>query len=294
MTISQQNTENGETDEKDSVVAEAAEVLEEVGELTVKVARVAIVRVFEYLGEVATLFWRAIRAMLAEGVHLGDLMRQLTAVGTESLPIVLLTVGFSGGVLALYTVGSLTSLGIGNLLGGIVALSIVRETGPLIAAITLVARVGSGITAEIGAMKSTEQLDALRAMGISPISYLVVPRLIACLVMAPIVTLVGDAVGIFGGGLVAVNQGQTVQGFMESFRKTLDPGGRDLYEGIIKAVIFGGILALIACREGLESKGGASGVGKATNRAVVFAIILVFAADFVLTWLFKAKEVGVG
>lgn len=272
-------------------ISEAAEVFEDMGETTTRVLRKTIVRAFEYLGELLTLLWRTLRAIALEGVHLGDLTRQLTSVGTESLPIVLLTVGFSGAVLALYTVGSLTNLGIGNLLGGIVALSIVRETGPLITAVTLVARVGSGITAEIGAMKTTEQVDALRAMGISPISYLVVPRLLACLVMGPLTTLFGDAAGILGGGLIAVNEGQTALQYTDSFRQLLEPNGSDILEGLFKAVVFGALIALIACREGLETKGGAAGVGRSTNRAVVFTIILVFAADFVLTWFFKAKSV---
>jgi phospholipid/cholesterol/gamma-HCH transport system permease protein len=270
---------------------EAAEVFEEVGETATKLVRRTVVRAFEYLGELMTLLGRTLRAIWQEGIHFGDLARQLTSVGTESLPIVLLTVGFSGAVLALYTVGSLTNLGIGNLLGGIVALSIVRETGPLITAVTLIARVGSGITAEIGAMKTTEQVDALRAMGISPVAYLVVPRLIACLIMGPVTTLFGDAAGLFGGGLIAVNQGQTSHQFIDSFRQLLDTNGSDILEGLFKALVFGMLIALIACREGLETKGGAAGVGRSTNRAVVFTIILVFAADFVMTWFFKAKSV---
>ena len=266
-------------------------MFEDVGETASKIIRKTFVRSFEYLGELLTLLWRAVRAIFQEGIHLGDLARQLTSVGTESLPIVLLTVGFSGAVLALYTVGSLTNLGIGDLLGGIVALSIVRETGPLITAVTLIARVGSGITAEIGAMKTTEQVDALRAMGISPIAYLVVPRLLACLVMGPIMTLFGDAAGILGGGMIAVNEGQTPLQYTDSFRQLLEPNGSDILEGLLKALVFGTLIALIACREGLETKGGAAGVGRSTNRAVVFTIILVFAADFVLTWFFKAKSV---
>lgn len=277
-------------EQEGNLATEAAEVFEEVGETAAKLARRTIIRAFEYLGEIIVLFWQAIRS-LREGVHLGDLFRQLGVVGTESIPIVVLTVGFSGAVLALYTFSSFNNLGLANLMGGVIALSIVRETGPLIAAITLVARVGSGITAELGAMKTTEQIDALRAMGISPIRYLVVPRLLACLIMVPMVTLFGDVAGIFGGGLVAVNQGQTPRQFTDSFRLLLDPSGSDILEGLSKALVFGMILALISCREGLESKGGASGVGRSTNRAVVFAIILVFAADFVLTWFLKAKAV---
>lgn len=271
--------------------ADAAEVFEEVGETTTKLLQRVFYRSFEYQGELLTLLGRAVKAIWKEGIHLGDFTRQLTSVGTESVPIVLLTVGFSGAVLALYTVGSLTNLGIGNLLGGIVALSIVRETGPLITAVTLIARVGSGITAEIGAMKTTEQVDALRAMGISPIAYLVVPRLLACLIMGPVTTLFGDAAGVFGGGVIAVNQGQTARQYTDSFRQLLEPNGSDIFEGLLKALVFGAIIALIACREGLETKGGAAGVGRSTNRAVVFTIILVFAADFVLTWFFKAKSV---
>ena len=167
-----------EGEQEGNLATEAAEVFEEVGETATKLARRTIVRAFEYLGEIVTLLWQAIRS-LREGVHLGDLFRQLGIVGTESVPIVVLTVGFSGAVLALYTFSSFNNLGLASLMGGVIALSIVRETGPLIAAITLVARVGSGITAELGAMKTTEQIDALRAMGISPIRYLVVPRLLA-------------------------------------------------------------------------------------------------------------------
>lgn len=277
-------------EQEGNLAIEAVEVFEEVGETATKLARKTFLRAFEYLGEIVTLLWQVIRS-LRDGIHLGDLFRQLGIVGTESVPIVVLTVGFSGAVLALYTFSSFNNLGLASLMGGVIALSIVRETGPLIAAITLVARVGSGITAELGAMKTTEQIDALRAMGISPIRYLVVPRLLACLIMVPMVTLFGDVAGIFGGGLVAVNQGQTPRQFTDSFRLLLDPSGSDILEGLTKALVFGLILALISCREGLESKGGASGVGRSTNRAVVFAIILVFAADFVLTWFLKAKAV---
>ncbi|WP_395141029.1 MlaE family ABC transporter permease, partial [Armatimonas sp.] len=123
------------------------------------------------------------------------------------------------------------------------------------------------------------------------IAYLVVPRLLACLVMGPIMTLFGDAAGILGGGMIAVNEGQTPLQYTDSFRQLLEPNGSDILEGLLKALVFGTLIALIACREGLETKGGAAGVGRSTNRAVVFTIILVFAADFVLTWFFKAKSV---
>lgn len=271
------------------VMGEAVEALEDVGEFSARLAQGTVLGVLAYLGEIVRMLWQALRA-LRYGLHTGDLLRQMRAIGVESLPIALLTVGFSGAVLALYTAKSLTDYGAGGLIGGIVALSIVKETGPLITGVALVARAGSGMTAEIGSMKATEQIDALRAMAISPIEYLVVPRLLACLVMLPVVTLFADAAGMLGGGLVAVNEGQSSQAFIDSFRLMLEPDGSDVGEGLIKSVVFGAIIAAIACREGLAAEGGAVGVGRATNRSVVLSIILIFAADFVLTWLFKVSR----
>ncbi len=268
------------------IAHEAVEALEEVGEFSGRLAKNALLGTLSYFGELVRLFGQSIGS-LRGGVHFGDLVRQTSFIGVESLPIVLLTALSSGGVLALYTVNTLTDYGAGGLVGGVIALTVVRETGPLITAITVVARAGSAISAEIASMKATEQLDALRSLAVSPIDYLVVPRLLASLLMLPILTLFADAAGVIGGGLVAYNKGVGVRAYTDSFRLLMEPSGRDIFEGLLKALVFGLILALIACREGLQSEGGAAGVGRATNRSVVLAIVLVYFADLVLTWMLR-------
>ena len=203
------------------------------------------------------------------------------------MPIAILTAFSSGGVLALYTANTLTDFGAGSLVGGVIALSVVRETGPIITAITMIARAGSAITAEIASMKATEQIDALRALAVSPIDYLVVPRVLASLIMVPLITIFSDVAGVIGGGLIASTKGIGRHAYVDSFRLLLEPSGADILEGLFKALVFGLILVIVSCREGLASEGGAAGVGQATNRAVVLAIMLVYTADLLLTWLLR-------
>lgn len=268
------------------VVEEAVEALEEVGEFSGRLAKNVVLGTLAYLGEVVKLFLQTLGA-LRGGLHAGDLVRQTSFIGVESLPIVLLTAISSGGVLALYTVNTLTDYGAGGLVGGVIALSVVRETGPLITAITVTARAGSAITAELASMKATEQLDALRSLAVSPIDYLVVPRLLASLIMLPVLTLFADIAGVVGGGLVASSKGVGMRAFTDSFRLLMEPSGRDIFEGLFKSLIFGLIMAVVACREGLQSQGGAAGVGQATNRSVVLSIALVYFADLILTWMLR-------
>ncbi|MGC4046204.1 MAG: ABC transporter permease [Armatimonas sp.] len=268
------------------VVEEAVEALEEVGEFSGRLAKNVVLGSLAYFGEVLKLLGQTIGA-LRSGIHAGDLVGQTSFIGVQSLPIVLLTAISSGGVLALYTVNTLTDYGAGGLVGGVIALSVVRETGPLITAITVTARAGSAITAELASMKATEQLDALRSLAVSPIDYLVVPRLLASLLMMPLLTLFADVAGVVGGGIVASSKGVGVRAFTDSFRLLMEPSGRDIFEGLFKAFIFGLIMAVVACREGLQSQGGAAGVGQATNRSVVLAIVLVYFADLILTWMLR-------
>ena len=262
------------------------EALEEVGELSTRLAKSTFRGVMAYFGETLLLLGRTVSA-LRRGVHGGDLVRQLSFIGIESLPIAILTALSSGGVLALYTVNTLTDFGAGSLVGGVIALSVVRETGPLITAITMIARAGSAITAEIASMKSTEQIDALRSLAVSPIDYLVVPRVLASLIMLPLITIFSDAAGTLGGALVASSKGVGFQAYADSFRLLLEPSGSDILEGLFKAFVFGAIMVVVSCHEGLASEGGAAGVGQATNRAVVISIMLVYAADLLLTWLLR-------
>ena len=268
----------------EEVAGEVFEAFEEAGELSVRVARGVVVGTLGYLGEVGALLGQAVRA-LRRGVHLGDLVRQMAVIGVDSIPIALLTVGFSGAVLALYSVGTLQAYGASNLVGGIVAVSIVKETGPILTGVALASRAGSAMTAEIASMKVSEQIDALRSMAISPIEYLVAPRLLACLVMLPVVCLCADAAGVAGGGAVASWMGVSPAQYTSSIRQILEPDGSDVVKGLIKTIFFGAIIAMVACREGLRTEGGATGVGQSTTRSVVLSIVLVFIANFLLSFL---------
>ena len=268
----------------EEVAGEVVEAFEEAGELAAGAVRGTVIGVLAYLGEVGVLLGQAFRS-LRRGVHVGDLVRQMALVGVDSIPIALLTTGFSGAVLSLYSAGTLSDYGASNFVGGIVALSIVRETAPILTGVVLAARSGSAMTAEIGSMKVTEQIDALRSMAISPVEYLVVPRLLACLIMLPIVCVLADLVGLVGGAIVAATQGVPTSTFVQSIRLFLQPSGSDIYQGLIKTVVFGAIIAAVGCREGLESEGGATGVGQSTTRSVVISIVLIFVANFFLSFL---------
>ena len=268
----------------ETVLAEAEQAIEEAGQLTFGWIRDIIVGVIAYFGEVFILLAQSVRA-LRRGVNFADVLRQMSVIGMESIPISLLTVGFSGAVLALYSVGTLKTYGASGLVGGIVALSIVRETGPILTGVSIAARAGSAMTAEIGSMKVTEQIDALRSMAVSPTEYLVVPRLIASLIMLPLVCIWSDVAGVLGGAIVAAANGVSYSSYQESLHLLMEPDGSDITRGLIKTVFFGAIIALVGCREGLETSGGATGVGQATTRSVVLSIVLIFFADFVLTFL---------
>lgn len=266
------------------VADDAVEVFEDVGQVSRRLVFDSVVNVFAYLGEVSLLLVEAVRGM-GRRLHAGDFIRLLLVLGVQSIPIAVATVALSGAVLALYTVQSLTTYGAGGLVGGIVALTVVRETGPLISSIMMTARAGSAIAAEIGTMKATEQVDALRAMGLSPVEYLASPRILACVVMLPVATIFSDVAGIAGGMWVALWQGQSRQEFVSSFRTLLDTNGSDIFEGLAKSVVFGLIVGTVGCREGLRSSGGAAGVGRSTIRAVVLALALIFVADLMVTFL---------
>lgn len=243
----------------------------------------AIINLFAYLGELIDLLGQAIRAL--RRVNIGDVIRQMSVIGVDTIPIGLMTVGFSGAVLALYSVGSLAKFGAQSLVGGLVSVSVTRETGPIMAGVVVAARAGSAMTAEIGSMKVTEQIDALRTMAISPVEYLVAPRVLACLIMLPVLTIFADAAGVIGGAFVAASKGVPYGAYQSSIRTLMWPDGSDIFKGLLKTVVFGVIIALIGCREGLQTKGGAVGVGQSTTRSVVLSIVLIFVANFILSFL---------
>jgi phospholipid/cholesterol/gamma-HCH transport system permease protein len=240
-----------------------------------------------------TLGVRASRFVWARPFYWRDTLTQMDRMGVGSLPILLLTGLFTGMVLALQSAVALERFGADIYVGSLVGASMVRELGPVLAALIFAGRVGSGIAAELGAMRVTEQIDALQSFGTDPIKKLVTPRILAGLIMVPLLTIVTDAVGIFGGLLVSVFKIQVpADAYLRGVWSTLAQSGfildvfpRDFVSGLIKPLFFGGIVALTGCYYGLSARGGTEGVGNAATRSVVVASILVLAADYFLTQL---------
>jgi phospholipid/cholesterol/gamma-HCH transport system permease protein len=251
----------------------------------------ASVAFLEWAGELALLFLRTLGALLRGRILPRETLRQMSAIGVNSLPITLVTISFSGMVLALHTANQLKRLGVDWLIGGIVAVSMAREAAPVLTAIVVAARVGSAIAAEIGTMVVTEQVDALRSLGVSPIQYLVVPRFIAAVLMLPVLTVFANAAGVGGGWLVSVfGAGVDSSVFLSSARDLLVP--RDLVLGLVKTFVFGAIIAVVGCNQGLRTRGGAAGVGRSTTASVVTAIVLVYVADYFLAeWMFGTSAI---
>ncbi|MBV8452177.1 MAG: ABC transporter permease, partial [Deltaproteobacteria bacterium] len=212
-------------------------------------------------------------------------IEQLDNIGWRSLNVVNLTAIFTGMVLALQMGGFLSRFGAKIYVSRIMGISLLREMGPVLTALMIGARVGAGIAAELGSMTVTEQVDAMRALASSPVKKLVVPRVLATIVILPVLTMIADAVGLFGGLLISVTQlGVSAEFFYMSLIRNV--GLRDLMSGLGKAIFFGYLISIIACHKGLGARGGADGVGRATTSAVVAASISILAADFFLTKLF--------
>lgn len=205
---------------------------------------------------------------------------QMARVGVESLPIVIITGLFSGMVLAFQTARQFVQFGAQGFIGGLVAVSMAREAAPVFTAVVIAGRVGAGFAAEIGTMAVTEQIDALRALGTDPVRYLVVPRLNACLVMLPVLTLFSNLLGSVGGFWIATLQGVGPEVYIESVRQFMDL--YDLTGGLIKAFAFGAIIAIIGCLRGITATGGAMGVGRSTTSAVVAAIVIILVGNYFL------------
>ncbi len=214
--------------------------------------------------------------------RVGDLLEQMAAVGIGTLPIALLTVFSSAAVITLYFSQFLISYGAGTLTGAVVALSMGRELAPVLVGVVAAARAGSSIAAEIGSMEVTEQVDALRALAVSPVQYLVVPRLLAALIMIPLVAIAADAVGLIGGYIVAMWKDVPPSSFATSISQFVE--WRDFTLGVVKTIVFAFIVAIVSCHQGLKTAGGATGVGRSTTNAVVLSIVLIYISDFFLAY----------
>ncbi len=210
---------------------------------------------------------------------------QMAKIGVASFPLVFLTALFTGIVLALQSAYQLQKMSAETYVGSLVALSMTRELGPVLTALVIAGRVGAAITAEIGTMKVTEQIDALRTLGTDPIRYLAVPRLVALGIMLPVLVMYADIIGILGGYIVGVYK----LGISHSMHMnmTWDPLRlKDVFTGLFKAWVFAMVIATIACHEGFETAGGAEGVGRSTTLSVVISFILIITSDCFFTALF--------
>lgn len=215
-----------------------------------------------------------------------ELVRQCVEVGVRSIPVVLVTGGFTGMVLAYQSAIAFSRFGAEDLIGTVVALSMVRELGPVLTGAMVAGRVGSAMAAELGSMRVTEQIDALRTLGVDPLRHLVVPRLLAASVMLPALVLFAIVFGILGGGFVAVQVlGANPHVYEARSLQYLERA--DLHVGLLKAAVFGATLALVSCHHGYRVSGGAREVGQAVTRAVVVSFVLILAFDYLLTaWYF--------
>jgi phospholipid/cholesterol/gamma-HCH transport system permease protein len=241
-------------------------------------------RFFEYAGGVTMLLFDAVRYIFALRFRPSEVIRQASFLIVASLPIVLLTSGFTGFVIALETAASAQQYGLANIIGGSVAYGTVRELGPLLTGIVVAGRAGAAITAQLGSMVVTEQIEAYQSMGTSPTRVLVVPRLLGCLIGLPMLVVFSDMIAVWGGYYMAwvrIHLAPAV--YWTSVQQFID--FTDFEKGLFKAAVFGIIIAIIACYEGLRTRGGAEGVGRVTTQAVVTSIILIFAFNFGLSFV---------
>lgn len=211
-----------------------------------------------------------------------NLFDQMSRIGVDSLLMVAIT-GISTGAVLVVQIGyQFAQMGAQSYVGGVVSLAMARELAPILTAIVVAGRVGSAIAAEIGTMKITEQIDALETMATNPVDYLVVPRFWGCTIMLFMLTIFTNVVGMIGGSIVAVNQiGLTLISFRDSILQMLQI--QDLMGGLVKATVFGGIIAIIGCYKGFTTEGGAEGVGESTTSAVVVSIMIILAVNYFLT-----------
>jgi phospholipid/cholesterol/gamma-HCH transport system permease protein len=264
--------------------------LQELSELILNLnarAKTSVLSIQEYF----TLAWNSLRFAFARPFYRADLIQQMDEIGVKSLGIVLLTGLFTGMVLALQSSVQLKTFGATMYIGRLVAGSMIRELGPVLAGLMVAGRVGSGIAAQLGSMKVTEQIDALNTLGTDPIKKLVTPRVLAAVIMLPVLTIINDFVGIIGGNLIAALMlGLPSSLYWRTVWEQIMAGGfflgvipNDFVQGITKPIMFGAIISITACYFGLRTTGGTEGVGQSTTKTVVSASILILVSDYFLT-----------
>ena len=254
-----------------------------------KTAAYRVQRYFDLLGRVFV-------SSVTRPFYGRDLVQQMDTIGVSSLGIVALTGLFTGMVLALQSSVEMKQFGATIYIGRLVGASAVRELGPVLTALMVTGRAGSGMAAQLGSMRITEQIDALNTLGVDPVRKLVVPRVLAAVLMLPVLTVIMDVIAIGGGLLIAVVKlDLTATLYLRSVYQSLAQTGFvlryipiDVFGGLLKPIVFGGIMALTSCYYGMTARGGTEGVGRATTRAVVTSSVLILASDYFLTQLLIA------
>lgn len=241
-----------------------------------------IVLGFSEIGRAFMLIIETFKELFKPPYEFSQFIRQMYRVGVKSLFVVLITgmvAGFVGAVQAFYQLRPLSAQG---MMGGFVAVLVLKELAPMLTAFVMAARICTGFTAELGTMKVTEQIDALKAMATSPVKYLVVPRLAACAIMLPLLVLFADGAGILGGFIISIYFGMSGGVFFQQFGNFLFVS--DVVGGLVKGLVFGIIIAMVGCYRGLYTTGGAEGVGHATSISAVHSFILIILSDFLLNY----------
>ncbi len=242
------------------------------------------IRFLTELGSIGLLFGQASMGVVRRPFDLRGIARQMDAVGVGSIPVVLITASFTGMVLALQSHTGFKRFNAEGLVGTVVALSMTRELGPVLTGLIVAGRAGAAMAAELGTMKVTEQVDALATLGVHPVKYLITPRLLAGLLMLPVLTILADLVGIMGGYFLSVQLlDANPEVYLRRTQQYLEVA--DIFGGILKAAVFGILIATVSCYKGFQAEGGAEGVGKATTGAVVLSEMLILISDYFLTAL---------
>jgi phospholipid/cholesterol/gamma-HCH transport system permease protein len=244
-----------------------------------------ILNFLQKVGQLAAFVGQAVLHCFAPPYFPSQLMRQLIDIGYYSLPVVGLTALFTGMVLALQSYTGFTRFNAESAIAGVVVLSVTRELAPVLAGLMVAGRVGAAIAAEIGTMRVTEQIDAMTTLSVNPFKYLVAPRVIAGTIMLPLLVLTGDIIGVFGGYVVAVyNLGFSPGNYLHQTWDVME--AMDVISGLVKAGVFGFLVAILGCYHGYNSQRGAQGVGAATTNAVVSASIMILIFNYILTQVF--------
>ncbi|OGL39536.1 MAG: ABC transporter permease [Candidatus Schekmanbacteria bacterium RIFCSPHIGHO2_02_FULL_38_11] len=252
-------------------------IFEKIGERTTQL--------IEEMGRIIIFLFNTVVWLFRPPFKLTNTLKQMEVIGINSVSVVVLTGFFTGAVFSLQTYRGFHQFGAEYLVGYVVALALTRELGPVLTALMVTGRAGSLIAAEIGSMKVTEQIDAMEVMAVNPVQYLIVPRIVAGMIVVPLLTIIADFVGIIGGYVIVVKfLGQSSVLFWTGIRENLHVS--DCMQGLEKAIVFGLILSLIGCYKGYFAEGGAEGVGKATTRAVVIASVLILIIDYFMTATF--------